>query len=881
MANGDLEASLHRLGLVRLREKTFRITPLTGGVSSDISLVEAGGRRFCVKRALARLKVAALWEAPVERNAAEAAYLRAVARWLPHAVPHVLAEDPDAGLFAMDYLPPERFPLWKAELLAGRVDRNFAAAVGRDLALIHSKSAAEPEMRKAFAHDETFEAIRIEPYLRATAQAHPALAARLETIAATTLSTKRALVHGDVSPKNILIGPDGPVFLDAECAWFGDPAFDIAFCLNHLLLKGAREGAGKAPYLAAFAALAGAYLDGVDWEERARPRGARRRPLAPALFLARVDGKSPVEYLTSEGEREAVRRCATPLIATPPQTLAEIAEAWEPHAMSDPVIQSLIGRRVWDSRGRPTVEAEIALSDGAVGRAIAPAGASRGSREAVEKRDGGARLGGLDVRGALAGIRMEIAPALIGADPFDQAALDTTLVALDGTDNLSRLGGNALTAVSLAALHAAAASRGLPLWRHLAGDGPALIPLPEIQIFGGGAHAGRRTDVQDFMVVAPRARTFAEALETTAEVYHSAGQLMAERGLLMGVADEGGWWPAFASNEQALDALMLSIERAGLTPGDDVAISLDVAASEFGAGGCYRLGLEKRELDRDGLAELLHRLVRAISDRVDRGPVRRGRRRGLSALHGGRSATASRSSATTSSSPARPASPKPVARGKRQRGADQGQSGRHGHAGRRRLSTRVSPMASGRSSPPARARPRTFPSPISRSAGARGSSRSARSRAPSGWRNGTRFCASRKRWAQRRASPGSTSCLRGGGPGRGARRRRREPRPFVWRHHSSRSRDPHPLHRAIARRMTGVFRRRPRRLRTERWLWRSNRQFYQDLYDVLSSVPSRRGIVAQNAGAAALLARRRNPCPARKIPCAFPARGKKIPCVSA
>ena len=322
----ELEETLRRLGLVRPGE-AFRVTPLTGGVSSDISLVEAGGRRFCVKRALARLKVAALWEAPVERNAAEAAYLRAVARWLPRAVPHVLAEDPDAGLFAMDYLPPERFPLWKAELLAGRVDRNFAAAVGRDLAVIHAKSAAEPEMRTAFAHDETFEAIRIEPYLRATARAHPALAARLETIAATTLSTKRALVHGDVSPKNILIGPDGPVFLDAECAWFGDPAFDLAFCLNHLLLKGARQGAGKAPYLAAFAALAGAYLDGVDWEE---PRGleARAAALLPALFLARVDGKSPVEYLTSESEREAVRRCATPLIAAPPQTLADVADAW-------------------------------------------------------------------------------------------------------------------------------------------------------------------------------------------------------------------------------------------------------------------------------------------------------------------------------------------------------------------------------------------------------------------------------------------------------------------------------------------------------------------------------------------------------------------------
>jgi enolase len=273
--------------------------------------------------------------------------------------------------------------------------------------------------------------------------------------------------------------------------------------------------------------------------------------------------------------------------------------------MSEPVIGSLLARRVWDSRGRPTVEAEVALSDGAVGRGVAPAGASRGGREAIDKRDGGMRLGGLDVEGALEGMRAEIAPALAGVDPFDQDAVDERLTSLDGTPNKARLGGNALTAVSLAVLHAAAASRRLPLWRHCLGEKPAIIPLPEIQIFGGGVHAGRRTDVQDFMVVAPRAKSFAEALEVTAEIYHAAGAIMAERGLLQGVADEGGWWPAFSTNEEALEMLMRAIERARLAPGEDAAISLDVAASEFGKGGRYRLGLEQRELDRDGLAEML------------------------------------------------------------------------------------------------------------------------------------------------------------------------------------------------------------------------------------------------------------------------------------
>jgi len=324
--DGDLVEPLRRMGLIE-SGRSVRLTPLAGGVSSDISLVEAGGRRFCVKRALPRLKVAALWEAPVERNAAEAAWMRAVQRWLPRAVPGLLGEDAEAGLFAMDYLAPEHHRLWKTELLAGRVEPDFAAAVGRDLATIHARSAADPDVPDKFANDTTFEAIRIEPYLRATGRAHPELAPRFDALARTTLATSRTLVHGDVSPKNILIGPAGPVFLDAECAGFGDPAFDLAFCLNHLLLKGAREGADRARYGEAFSALANAYLAGVNWES---PDGleARAAALLPALFLARVDGKSPVEYLMRESERAAVRRAAAPLVADPPHRLGDIADAW-------------------------------------------------------------------------------------------------------------------------------------------------------------------------------------------------------------------------------------------------------------------------------------------------------------------------------------------------------------------------------------------------------------------------------------------------------------------------------------------------------------------------------------------------------------------------
>ncbi|MGE5270862.1 MAG: phosphopyruvate hydratase [Thiohalocapsa sp.] len=278
--------------------------------------------------------------------------------------------------------------------------------------------------------------------------------------------------------------------------------------------------------------------------------------------------------------------------------------------MSETTIESVRGRRVWDSRGHPTVEAELRLQGGAIGRAIAPAGASTGRREAIELRDGGERLGGFDVQGAVAAIDGEIAAALQGRDAADQAALDELLIALDGTPQKRRLGGNSLVAVSMAALHAAAAAQGEPLYAHLlAAAGKAadevVIPLPEIQIFGGGAHAGRRLDIQDFMVVAPAARTFADALEWTAEIYRAAGLLLAERGALCGVADEGGWWPQFDSNEAALEALLRAIEGAGFTPGQEIAISLDIAASQFHSDHRYRLARDGSELDSDAMCDLL------------------------------------------------------------------------------------------------------------------------------------------------------------------------------------------------------------------------------------------------------------------------------------
>ncbi|WP_171207959.1 MULTISPECIES: phosphopyruvate hydratase [unclassified Ruegeria] len=277
--------------------------------------------------------------------------------------------------------------------------------------------------------------------------------------------------------------------------------------------------------------------------------------------------------------------------------------------MPNELISDVNARRVWDSRGNPTVEVVVTTQSGRVGRAIAPAGASRGAREAIDMRDGGSALNGMDVKRAVKNVETRIAPAIIGKNVLNQAEVDQAILDLDPSKLKSELGGNATVATSLAVLHAAAAAKGVPLWRHcadLSGNEPSL-PLPEIQIFGGGAHAGRRVDIQDFMVMVPGADTFDEVMEVTSEVYRAAGAIMKQKGRLAGVADEGGWWPVFDHNEEALETLVRAIELAGEKPGERVVISLDIAASEFGSNGRYRLALEDRELGRDEMIGLLGR----------------------------------------------------------------------------------------------------------------------------------------------------------------------------------------------------------------------------------------------------------------------------------
>ncbi len=322
----DVTLALQRMGLLGPGQHPS-LEPLTGGVSSDIWRIDLASGPACVKRALSRLRVSAEWHAPVERNRYELEWMRCAADIVPEAVPEILGADEQLGMFVMRYLDPVDYPLWKQQLSESIAETATAAAVGQRLVRIHGATAGDPEVASRFATDETFFAIRLEPYLLATARAHPELSNALESLAQTTASEKRALVHGDVSPKNLLIGPRGPVFLDAECAWYGDPAFDLAFCLNHLLLKCLWVPSASDAFIACFQALAGAHLAGVDWEDR-QAFEARAARLLPGLFLARVDGKSPVEYLTDEGDMEKVRRVAARLLHRPTTRLAEVASIW-------------------------------------------------------------------------------------------------------------------------------------------------------------------------------------------------------------------------------------------------------------------------------------------------------------------------------------------------------------------------------------------------------------------------------------------------------------------------------------------------------------------------------------------------------------------------
>ena len=320
-------ALVAELGLARA-EDVRAVVPLTGGVASDIAMVDLGAKRICVKFALPKLKVAQDWHAPVHRNAAEFAWLKVAAGVSADSAVQLFGHSAESHGFAMEYLEGEDVYLWKDHLLSETPGRGEAAKVAALLGKIHAASTRRDFETGPFHNSDDFHALRIEPYLSATRKAHPALAGIIEPLEEMLYHSQAVLVHGDASPKNILFRRGAPILLDAECATLGDACFDPAFCLNHLILKAIHLPASRATYLAEALAFWQAYAPHATWEAAADIE-ARVCAVLPVLMLARVDGKSPVEYLSPK-EQQTVRDIAIPLIQTPPKSLrqfvAEVAD---------------------------------------------------------------------------------------------------------------------------------------------------------------------------------------------------------------------------------------------------------------------------------------------------------------------------------------------------------------------------------------------------------------------------------------------------------------------------------------------------------------------------------------------------------------------------
>jgi len=312
------------LGLAQ-EDEDVRAVPLAGGVSSGIYRVDLRSGSYCVKQALPRLKVAKDWRVPVDRVFAEIDYLRTVSAIAPGRVPRVIGQDDATKSFVMEFFGPE-FRNWKAQLLAGAIDAQIATQVGDVLGRIHSATADRTDIARRFATGDNFYALRLEPYLVENSRVHHELADMLLRLVTRTAETRRVLVHGDVSPKNILIGREGPVLIDAECAWFGDPAFDVAFCLNHFFLKAAHMPQHAEALMRCVSMMTRAYHEHVNWEPNSQFE-TRVASLLPGLTLARIDGKSPVEYLDGPA-RDAVRALAIALLHQQPRTVEQITDAW-------------------------------------------------------------------------------------------------------------------------------------------------------------------------------------------------------------------------------------------------------------------------------------------------------------------------------------------------------------------------------------------------------------------------------------------------------------------------------------------------------------------------------------------------------------------------
>lgn len=603
----------------RLGDEPATVTALGWGVSNAVLRVETAKELFVLKQSRPQLRTRDLWLSDIERVYREQEVMQVLAPLLPPGVvPRVLWSDRPNYVFAMSHAPVQA-RVWKELLLDGVIDPQLGFRAGVILGRMHQQTSEQVALIEPFADRTVFEQLRVMPFYVRIQERCPDVAEAVAPLIEQMRTVREALCHGDFSPKNLLVHDNDFTLVDYETGHFGDPTMDLGFFLSHLLLKAIKRPGD----FEKFAELTRGFWRGYAHQVRFKSiseLAARGIAHCGLCVLARILGTSPVDYLKTWEERGVARQWGQWILLDRPTVWDDVLNA-PPSVRNFRVlhnlttrglpfdeIQKIHAREVLDSRGNPTLEVEVHYLGMAIGRASVPSGASTGAHEAKELRDNDPeRFGGKGVKKAVGNVNSILGPALVGQSVASQDEIDARLLNLDGTQDKSRLGANAILGVSLACAHAAAAARRVPLWRYLDRENIAILPLPMVNLISGGLHAGGNLDFQDFLMMPIGARTYSEALQMTVGVYRTLSEVLrseGHEGVLVG--DEGGFGPRLASNEQAVQLCLRAIERAGLVPGKDAGLALDVASTHFYRDGYYSLRSTKQErLSREDMVQLL------------------------------------------------------------------------------------------------------------------------------------------------------------------------------------------------------------------------------------------------------------------------------------